>query len=53
MAGQLYRDFPLAHDITFSAFTLDRGQGRKPELVNSFDIFRRNLDRARRVVRDL
>src|SRR5262245_46161569 len=53
VAGQLYRDFPLAHDITFSTFTLDRGQGRKPELVNSFDIFRRNVDRARRVVRDL
>src|SRR4029434_1926552 len=53
VAGQLYRDFPLAHDITFSCFTLDRGQGRKPEMVNSFDIFRRNVDRARRVVRDL
>ena len=53
VAGQLYRDFPLAHDITFSCFTLDRGQGRKPTMENSFDIFRRNVDRARRVVRDL
>jgi hypothetical protein len=53
VAGQLYRDFPLAHDITFSCFTLDRGQGRKPAMDNSFDIFRRNVDRARRVVRDL
>jgi len=46
VAGQLYRDFPLAHDITFSCFTLDRGQGRKPTMENSFDIFRRNVDRA-------
>ena len=38
VAGQLYRDFPLAHDITFSCFTLDRGRGRKPAMVNSFDI---------------
>ena len=53
VAGQLYRDFPLAHDITFSCFTLDRGQGRKPAMDNSFDIFKRNVDRARRVVRDL
>jgi hypothetical protein len=53
VAGQLYRDFPLAHDITFSCFTLDRGQGRKPAMENSFDLFRRNVDRARRVVRDL
>jgi len=27
VAGQLYRDFPLAHDITFSCFNLDRGRG--------------------------
>src|SRR6266851_3868729 len=53
VAGQLYRDFPLAHDITFSCFTLDRAQGRKPAMDNSFDIFKRNVDRARRVVRDL
>src|SRR3970282_1084869 len=52
VAGKLSRDSPLAHDITFSCFTLDRGQGRKPAMVNSFDIFRRNVDRARRVVRD-
>ena len=30
VAGQLYRDFTLSHDITFSCFTLDRGRGRKP-----------------------
>ena len=53
VAGLVYRDFPLAHDITFSCFTLDRAQGRKPAMDNSFDIFRRNVDRARRVVRDL
>src|SRR5215813_14116444 len=53
VAGQLYRDFPLAHDITFSCFTLERRRGRKPTMENSFDIFRRNVDRARRVVRDL
>jgi len=28
VAGQLYRDFPLAHDITFSCFTLDRGRAQ-------------------------
>jgi hypothetical protein len=53
VAGLLYRDFPLAHDITFSVFTLDRRQGRRPELVSSFDSFRRRVDRARRPVRDL
>jgi hypothetical protein len=53
VAGQLYRDFPLSHDITFSCFTLDRRRGRRPELVNSFDAYRRNVDRARRLVRDL
>src|SRR6266508_414207 len=53
VAGQLYRDFPLAHDITFSCFTLDRIQGRKPFLVSSFDSYRKNVDRARRLVRDI
>jgi hypothetical protein len=53
VAGMLYRDFPLAHDITFSCFTLDRKQGRKPALVNSFETYRRSVDRARRLVRDL
>jgi hypothetical protein len=53
VAGQLYRDFPLAHDITFSCFTLDRIQGRKPYLVSSFDSYRKNVDRARRLVRDI
>ena len=53
VAGLLYRDFPLAHDITFSCFTLDRMQGRKPALINSFETFRRRVDRARRLVRDL
>ena len=53
VAGQLYRDFPLSHDITFSCFTLDRRRGRRPEIVNSFDAYRRNVDRARRLVRDL
>ncbi|MCI0547692.1 MAG: hypothetical protein L0027_10455 [Candidatus Rokubacteria bacterium] len=53
VAGALYRDFPLAHDITFSCFTLDRGRGRKPRLVNSFDSYRKSVDRARRLVRDL
>jgi hypothetical protein len=53
VAGTLYRDFPLAHDITFSCFTLDRGRGRKPRLVDSFDQYRRSVDRARRLVRDI
>jgi hypothetical protein len=53
VAGQLYRDFPLSHDITFSCFTLDRRRGRRPEVVNSFDAYRRSVDRARRLVRDL
>jgi|SoiMethySBSTD1v2_1073268.scaffolds.fasta_scaffold01302_32 hypothetical protein len=53
VTGQLYRDFPLAHDITFSLFTLDRRRGRPPEVVNSFDAYRRRVDRARRLVRDL
>jgi hypothetical protein len=53
VAGMLYRDFPLAHDITFSAFTLDRQRGRRPKLVSSFDTYRRSVDRARRLVRDL
>ena len=45
VAGQLYRDFTLSHDITFSCFTLDRGRGRKPLLVNSFDQYRRSVER--------
>ena len=53
VAGQLYRDFTLSHDITFSCFTLDRGRGRKPVLVNSFDQYRRSVERARRLVRDI
>src|SRR5512143_1315147 len=53
VAGQLYRDFPLAHDITFSCFTLDRGRGRKPRLSDSFDQYRQSVDRARRLVRDI
>jgi len=53
VAGTLYRDFPLAHDITFSCFTLDRGRGRKPRLVDSFDQYRQRVDRARRLVRDI
>jgi hypothetical protein len=53
VAGRLYRDFPLAHDITFSSFTLDRGRGRKPRLVSSFDQYKKHLDRARRLVRDI
>ena len=53
VAGQLYRDFPLAHDITFSCFTLDRRRGRKPVLVNSFDQYKKSVDRARRLVRDI
>jgi hypothetical protein len=53
VAGALYRDFPLAHDITFSCFTLDRGRGRQPVLVNSFDQCRKSVDRARRLVRDI
>lgn len=51
--GQLYRDFPLAHDITFSLFTLSRRRGRKPQLVNSFELYARRIGRARRLVRDL
>jgi hypothetical protein len=53
VAGRLYRDFPLSHDITFSCFTLDRRRGRKPLLVNSFDQYRKSVDRARRLVRDI
>jgi hypothetical protein len=53
VAGMLYRDFPLAHDITFSCFTLDRHSGRKPVLVDSFETYRRSVDRSRRLVRDL
>ena len=53
VAAMLYRDFPLAHDITFSVFTLDRQRGRKPRLVNSFEESRKSVDRARRQVRDL
>ena len=53
VAGTLYRDFPLAHDITFSCFTLDRARGRQPRLVDSFDQYRRSVDRARRLVRDI
>jgi hypothetical protein len=53
VAGQLYRDFPLAHDITFSCFTLARRPGRAADLTNSFDLYRREVNRARRLVRDL
>lgn len=53
VAGLLYRDFPLAHDITFSCFTLVRAPGRRPEMVSSFDTYRKSVDRARRPVRHL
>lgn len=53
VTGQLYRDFPLAHDITFSCFTLDRGRGRPARLINSFDSYRRSMERSRRLVRHL
>jgi hypothetical protein len=53
VAGLVYRDFPLAHDITFSCFTLERRRGRRPDLVSSFDAYRREVDRARRLVRNL
>lgn len=53
VAGQLYRDFPLAHDITFSCFTLERGSGRSAEIVSSLDAYRKALERARRLVRHL
>jgi hypothetical protein len=53
VSGLLYRDFPLSHDITFSCFTLDRGPGRRPRLVSSFDAYRREVDRARRLLRNL
>jgi len=53
VAGMLYRDFPLAHDITFSCFTLDRQRGRKPVMVDSFETYRKSVDRSRRLVRDL
>jgi hypothetical protein len=53
VTGQLYRDFPLSHDITFSCFTLDRRRGRPPALVSSFDQYRKSVDRARRLVRDI
>ncbi|MBI4591628.1 MAG: hypothetical protein HY725_22610 [Candidatus Rokubacteria bacterium] len=53
VVGQLYRDFPLSHDITFSLFTLNRQRGQKPELLNSFDLYQRSINRSRRLVRDL
>ena len=53
VAATLYRDFPLAHDITFSCFTLDRQRGRPPRLITSFDTYRKSVDRSRRQVRDL
>ena len=53
VTGRLYRDFPLAHDITFSCFNLDRARGRRPRLVNSFDQYKKSVDRARRLVRDI
>jgi hypothetical protein len=53
VAAQLYRDFPLSHDITFTLFTLSRRRGRKPLLVNSFDLHLKKLTRARRLLRDL
>jgi hypothetical protein len=53
VAGQVYRDFPLAHDITFSCFTLHRRRGRKPAALNSFDAYRKSVDRSRRLVRDI
>lgn len=53
VAAQLYRDFPLAHDITFTVFTLNRRRGRRPELVSSFDAHARALTRARRLLRNL
>ena len=53
VAAQLYRDFSLAHDITFTLFTLKRRRGRKPELVSSFDLHRRSIHRSRRLLRDL
>ncbi len=53
VAGQLYRDFPLSHDITFSLLHPRSPPRPPPELVNSFDAYRRNVDRARRLVRDL
>src|SRR5262249_11472259 len=53
VAGTLYRDFPLAHDITFSCFTLDRHRGRRPVLVSAFDQYKKHVDRARRLVRDI
>ena len=53
LVGALYRDFPLAHDITFTLFTLSRRRGRKPQLVSSFDLHQRNIHRARRFLRDL
>jgi hypothetical protein len=53
VTGALYRDFPLARDITFSCFTLEPRRGRKPELVNSFESHLKHLDRARRLVGDL
>ena len=33
--------------------TLDRQRGRKPRLVDSFQTYRRSVERARRQVRDL
>jgi hypothetical protein len=53
VAGLLYRDCPLAHDISFSVFTLARQRGRSAQLLSSFDSYRRRVDRARRPVRDL
>ncbi len=53
VAGQLYRDFPLSHDISFSLFNMERRRGKKPALISSFDQYRKSVDRARRLVRDI
>jgi len=42
-----------AHGITFSCFTLERQLGRKPQVANSFDIYRKSVDCARPLVRNL
>ncbi len=42
-----------AHGITFSCFTLERQPGRKPQVVNSLDSYRRSVDCARPLVRNL
>jgi len=57
-AGQLIeferaRRLDLDLAVVGEGFTLDRQRGRKPRLASSFETYRKSVDRARRLVRDL